>query len=158
MKTLTHTFSAIIALGLLSPLAMAEDKDKGIGPYTEAKIEATVDKNMANKGLALFTNKCSACHKIDERYVGPALKGVTKRRTPEWIMNMMLNPGEMLEKNDTAKELLGEYLVPMTFQNVTKDDARFILEYFRSVENGTAIGTATAQNTKESKNQQKKTK
>ncbi len=104
--------------------------DKGIGPVKELKLES-LNVDMATKGKQLFTAKCSACHKLPERYVGPALKDVTKRRTPEWIMNMILNPAEMLDQNDAAKELLGEFMVPMTFQNVTQDEARSILEYFR---------------------------
>ena len=30
-------------------------------------------------------------------------------RTPEWIMNMILNPTEMVEKDPLAKELLVEF-------------------------------------------------
>ncbi|MEO0169795.1 MAG: cytochrome c, partial [candidate division WOR-3 bacterium] len=82
----------------------------------------------------IFKTKCSACHKLDERYVGPALKGVTKRRTPEWIMNMILNPEEMTKNDPIAKKLLEEYLTQMTFQNVSEDEARAILEYFRLVD------------------------
>lgn len=103
---------------------------KGIGPVTEVKIDA-LNPAMATKGKATFEAKCSACHKIDERYVGPGLKDVTKRRTPEWIMNMILNPVEMTQKDPAAQELLGEFLTQMTFQNVSQEDARGILEYFR---------------------------
>lgn len=110
----------------------AADVDKGIGPIKEVQIDEKIDKLMSKKGKALFTTKCSACHKIEERYAGPALKDVTKRRAPEWIMNMMLNPTEMIEKNETAAALFGEFLIPMTFQNVTKEEARLILEFFRS--------------------------
>jgi hypothetical protein len=46
-------------------------------------------------------------------------------------MNMILNPGEMLDKDPVAQELLAEFLTKMTFQDVTQDDARSILEYFR---------------------------
>lgn len=109
----------------------AQTASKGVGPVTEVKIEAKIDAAMADKGKAAFEAKCTACHKIGERYVGPAITGVTKRRQPEWIMNMILNPAEMLQKDDVAKELLGEYLTPMTFQNVSQDEARQILEYFR---------------------------
>lgn len=111
--------------------------DRGIGPITEVTL-GPLDDALAKKGKIIFEQKCSACHKIDERYVGPALKGVTTRRKPEWIMNMILNPTEMLEKDPTAKELLATYLTPMTFQNVTKDQARAILEYFRQVDSAPA--------------------
>lgn len=125
----------ILALLFLSTnLIHAADTDKGVGPVKDLKIVAAIDAKMSAKGKTIFTTKCSACHKVGERYVGPDLKGVSSRRSPEWIMNMILNPAEMLEKNDQAKELLGEYMVPMTFQNVSQDEARAILEYLRSAE------------------------
>ena len=70
---------------------------------------------------------------MSKRFVGPGLAGVTERRTPEWIMNMILNPEEMVEKNPIAKQLLAEYLSPMANQNLTEKEARLILEYFRTV-------------------------
>ncbi|MFO7674425.1 MAG: c-type cytochrome, partial [Lutibacter sp.] len=75
---------------------------------------------------------CSACHKISKRVVGPALAGITERRTPEWIMNMILNPEKMVVENAAAKKLLEEYLAPMANQNLTETEARVILEYFRT--------------------------
>jgi mono/diheme cytochrome c family protein len=106
---------------------------KGVGPVQSVTV-GPLDTAMATKGEKLFNEKCSACHKIDERYVGPAIKGVSTRRAPEWVMNMILNPVEMTQKDPTAKELLGEYMAQMTNQNVTEDDARALLEYFRKVD------------------------
>ncbi|MBL0107478.1 MAG: hypothetical protein IPP52_09380 [Ignavibacteria bacterium] len=42
-----------------------------------------------------------------------------------------LNP-EQMTKKIAAKNLFAQYLVQMTFQNVTQDEARAVLEYFRS--------------------------
>lgn len=108
--------------------------DVGIGPVTSLSLESELKADLVKSGTELFSAKCAACHKMDERYVGPALKGVTERRKPEWIMNMILNPVEMTQKDPTAQELLGEYMTQMTFQNVTQDEARAILEYFRSID------------------------
>lgn len=108
-------------------------QNKGIGPITSVQLGA-IDNAMADKGQELFKKKCSACHKLEAKYVGPALKGVTKRRTPEWIMNQILNPKEMTEKDPIAKELLATFMTQMTFQDVTQDDARAMLEYFRQNE------------------------
>jgi mono/diheme cytochrome c family protein len=104
----------------------------GIGPIKSEVKLGPVDKTLAVKGESLFNTKCAACHKIDSRLVGPPLKDVTKRRRPEWIMNMMLNPQQMTMENPTAKELFATYLVQMTFQDVNQDDARAILEFFRN--------------------------
>ena len=57
-----------------------------------------------------------------------------KRRSPEWIMNMILNPQEMVEKDRCAKDLLVEFNgAAMANQNLTREQARDILEYFRTL-------------------------
>lgn len=108
----------------------------GIGPVKDEMKLAAVDVNLATKGKGIFDVKCVTCHKFDSRLVGPPLKDVTKRRRPEWIMNQVLNPAEMIAKDPVAKELFAQYLVPMTFQDVSHDDARALLEYFRAVDEG----------------------
>jgi len=107
-------------------------KDKGIGPISSITL-GEIDETLAAEGKGVFKSKCSACHKMSKRFVGPGLAGVTDRRTPEWIMNMILNPEEMVEKNPIAKQLLAEYLSPMANQSLTEAEARAILEYFRTV-------------------------
>ena len=105
--------------------------DKGIGPIKSITL-GEIDEAMVAEGEVIFKAKCSACHKISKRFVGPAMKDVTDRRSPEWIMNMILNPEEMVAKNPIAKKLLAEYLAPMANQNLTEKEARLILEYFRT--------------------------
>jgi mono/diheme cytochrome c family protein len=110
-------------------------EEMGVGPITEEiKLPTTTDKALVDKGHQLFDTKCSSCHKFDSRLVGPPLKDVTKRRRPEWIMNQILNPVQMVQENKIAKELFAQYMVQMTFQDVSKDDARALLEYFRAVD------------------------
>lgn len=111
----------------------AAGASKGIGPITNVAL-GPIDDAVAVKGKEIFTTKCSACHKWEERYVGPALNGVTQRREPEWILNMILNPDEMIKQDEQAKALFTEYLTPMTFQNVTQEEAEAILTYFRSLD------------------------
>ena len=106
--------------------------DKGVGPVTSLEL-GELDTALAGKGKAAYkSNGCTACHKISKRFVGPALKGVTKRRSPEWIMNMILDPEGMVANNEAARKLLAEYSAPMANQNVSEEDARAILEYFRT--------------------------
>jgi len=110
--------------------------ENGIGPITESvQLPTAIDMIKAKSGEAIFTEKCSQCHKLDERYTGPELRDVTKRRTPEYILNMIMNPQEMTQKHPEAKKLLAVYANQMTFQNVTMEDAKNILEYLRSVNN-----------------------
>jgi len=105
--------------------------NKGVGSITNLTLDA-VDEKLAEKGKALFKTNCTSCHKFKKKLVGPALKGVTERRSPEWIMNMILNPGKMVKEDPVAKALLEKYLSPMSNQSLSEEDARAILEYFRS--------------------------
>jgi cytochrome c551/c552 len=109
----------------------AKSDSKGIGKFTDVKL-AAIDPAMADKGQVVFNAKCAACHKTtDQKIVGPGLKDITKRRTPEWIMNQITNPVEMEQKDPVGKALLEKHLTQMTFQNVTDDETRQLLEYFR---------------------------
>lgn len=108
-------------------------QDKGIGPIKSITL-GDLDQALADKGAEEFKSKCSACHKADKKYIGPSPQGVLDRRTPEWVMNMILNPEEMVEKNAQAKKLLMEFNgTPMANQSLTEDEARAILEYFRTL-------------------------
>tara|TARA_B100000378_G_scaffold278724_1_gene283102 strand:- start:1879 stop:2379 length:501 start_codon:yes stop_codon:yes gene_type:complete len=113
---------------------MNDMSNKGIGPIKNIEIPEEIDQAMAAKGKAIFDSKCMACHKPDKKFIGPAPKGVLDRRSPEWVMNMMLNPQEMILKDPIAKQLLIEHNgSPMANQNLTEEEARQILEYFRTL-------------------------
>ena len=105
--------------------------DNGVGPIKEKLQIGEIDNSLAQNGKKIFEEKCMQCHKMDERYTGPALRAVTETRTPEYIMNMILNPEEMTKKHPEAKKMLGIYANQMTFQNVTQENARALLEYLR---------------------------
>ena len=104
--------------------------ENGLGPITSVSL-GDIDHELAEQGEEIFKTKCSACHKMDARYVGPALEDVLERRTPAYVMNMMLNPEEMLKRHPDARALLAEYMTPMPDQQLTEDDARAVLEYLR---------------------------
>jgi mono/diheme cytochrome c family protein len=104
----------------------------GIGPIKSLDIGEGIDKKLANRGQEVFGNLCTACHKMEKKYVGPSISGVSERRSPEWIMNMIMNPEEMIKKDPIAKRLLVESnMAVMANQNVSEEDTRAILEYFR---------------------------
>lgn len=108
--------------------------NKGIGPIKSLPLEETIDETMAANGLDLFKTKCAACHKPDKKFIGPAPIGIFERRSPEWIMNMILDPEQMTKSDPIAKQLLIEYNgSPMANQGLTEEEARAILEYFRTL-------------------------
>lgn len=93
-----------------------------------------IDKAMAEKGKTTYDVKCQACHSTGEnRVVGPGWKGVTTKRKPEWIMNMIMNVDVMLESDPEAQKMLEECLVRMPNQNLSKDESREVLEFMRTL-------------------------
>jgi hypothetical protein len=105
---------------------------KGIGPHQNVQLTHPLDEKMIASGQSIYDVKCSSCHKLsEEKLVGPGWKGVTDRRTPEWIMNFVTNTDEMMEKDTAAQHMLEVCLVKMPNQNLTEEDARSVLEYMR---------------------------
>ena len=109
-------------------------KNKGIGPISEMKFESTINQALVASGSAIFKQKCTACHLPNKKLIGPAMQGVFERRSPEWVMNLLLNPTEMLKQDPIAKALLKEYNnIMMLNQNLSEEEARAISEYLRSL-------------------------
>lgn len=109
-------------------------ENKGIGPIKNVELDEKIDRQMAVKGKEIYDTKCVACHSVDTKLIGPPQKGIMERRTPEWVMNMIMNPTEMLEKDPLAKDLLAEYNnTPMLDQNISEEEARALVEYFRTL-------------------------
>jgi cytochrome c551/c552 len=118
-------------------LAEAEKNWKdynGIGPVTSVDLSGEINQEMAAEGQAIYELKCTACHKVDKRFIGPSPQGIFERRTGPWIMNMILNPEQMVQEDPLAKLLLIEFNgSPMANQNLTEEEARAVLEYFRTL-------------------------
>jgi len=108
--------------------------NKGVGSITSVDLPLVVDEELVKQGEEVYNKLCLACHMVDKKFIGPSPKGILQRRSPEWVMNMILNPEKMVKEDPLAKDLLEEYNgSPMVGQNVTKDEARAILEYFRTL-------------------------
>ena len=98
----------------------------------EVELKTPLEQDRIPRGKAIFEMKCQACHRLDDkRVVGPGWKDITKRRKPEWIMNMITNVDVMLDEDPEAQKLLELCLMRMPDQNVSIGDARDILEFMR---------------------------
>ncbi len=108
------------------------DPERGEGKFTKVEVSPTLDQAMAASGEKIVNVKCGSCHKMtDERLVGPGWKGVSTRKSPEWIMNFITNPDAMIDKDPEVQAQLEICLVRMPNQSLTDDDARHIYEFMR---------------------------
>ena len=109
-------------------------ENKGVGPIKSVDLSAAVNQEMVAHGADVYKKMCTACHRTDRKFVGPAPTGILKRRSPEWVMNMILNPEQMVKEDALAKDLLKEFNgAPMVNQHLTEEDSRAIFEYFRTL-------------------------
>lgn len=103
---------------------------KGIGETKNVTLNHPLKEDMVESGRKIYEMKCAACHKLsDQRVVGPGWAGITSKREPEWIMNMITNVEVMLAEDPIARALLEECLVRMPNQNLSVQDARDVLEF-----------------------------
>ena len=111
-----------------------ELSNKGVGPITSITLADEIDQDMATHGQEVYGKMCTACHKADKKFIGPPPTGILKRRSPEWVMNMILDPEGMVKNDPLAKDLLMEFNgAPMANQGLSEEDARAVLEYFRTL-------------------------
>ena len=149
MKRLLLPFSLLFSLFLWTACggdqpaddSAAAQPENSAGPEThgdqikpgDIDVTQPLNAQWVASGKATYDVKCQGCHKLsDERLVGPGWKDVTKRRAPDWIMNMVTNVDMMLETDPEAQKLLEQCLVRMPNQNLDKQQAREALEFMRS--------------------------
>ena len=83
-------------------------------------------------GKALFNGNCAACHNLDRKMTGPALRGVTGRHAKEWFYPWIANSSALIKSGDPdAVKLWAEYKpsVMTAFPQLSKQDVDNILAY-----------------------------
>lgn len=168
---LSRTSSWVLALFLaVSAPAWAQGtasvSKEGVTPGTAAK--ATPDAAAAPTGApgagggdaaaiaagdALFKNNCAQCHAVNDKVVGPALAGISKRRPITWIIPWIHNSSKVIASGDEyAVKLFNEYgkqQMP-AFPQLSDKEITSIVAWVTSQEGGAkptvATGGATAEN------------
>ncbi len=52
-------------------------------------------------GKALFNANCAACHKLDKKATGPALRGVAEKYDTEWLYKWIKNSQGLIKSGDS---------------------------------------------------------
>ena len=83
-------------------------------------------------GKALFNANCAACHKLDKKATGPALRGVAEKYDTEWLYKWIKNSQGLIKSGDSkAVALFAEYnkSVMTSFPALSNGDIDNILAY-----------------------------
>ena len=90
------------------------------------------DDPLIKEGKKLFNANCAACHKLNKRAIGPALKGVTEKYDREWLYSWIKNSSAMIKAGDAqAVAIYEEYnrSVMNNFPQFSNEDIDKILAY-----------------------------
>ncbi|MCX6186719.1 MAG: c-type cytochrome [Bacteroidetes bacterium] len=89
----------------------------------------------AAEGEKLFNANCTACHAINDKVVGPALKDVDKRHSEAWNIKWVKNSQAMVKSGDAeALKIFNEFnQMPMTsFAQFNDEQIKSILAYIKT--------------------------
>ncbi len=83
-------------------------------------------------GKALFNSYCAACHKLDAKMTGPALRNVADRHDKEWLYKWIKNSSAFIKTGDAAAvKIYEEYnkSVMTAFPQLSNADIDNIIAY-----------------------------
>jgi len=106
-----------------------------------------VDAQNIEEGKELYKANCTACHQMDSRLIGPALRGVNDKYSEEWLIKWIKNSAELIASGDAdAIAIYEEYnQSPMpAFPYFSDDDVINILAYIDQAPEKQAVSATTA--------------
>ncbi|MEB2777048.1 c-type cytochrome [Algoriphagus sp. D3-2-R+10] len=126
-----HTL-AVLFFMLIGTQAFAAD------PAVDSSDEAVA------AGKALFNTNCKTCHKLDQKMIGPALRGATDRKSVELVKSFIKNSQAVIASGDAYyTSLFKEYnnTVMISHEFLSDDDLNNLLSY---IEFGDTVDPAAA--------------
>lgn len=84
------------------------------------------------KGKSLYNANCAACHKLNKKLIGPALKGVSAKYDKEWLYSWIKNSAALIKSGDEqAVAIYEEYnkVAMNAFPQLSNEDIDNILAY-----------------------------
>ncbi len=95
-------------------------------------IQLSAQTGDAKRGKGIFNANCAACHKLDKKSIGPALEGITEKRTREWLHLWIKDNNALRASGDVdAIAIYEEYnKMPMiAYPHFSEQDIDDILAY-----------------------------
>ena len=129
-RSLIFSFAAMLALSVTSLAQTATPAAPAPAPTAVATPAASGGDPV--KGKELFNSNCAACHKLDAKMTGPALRGISPRLTNEWLYKWIRNSQDMIKSGDAeavrvSKEYNGSVMT--AFPQLTNGEIDNIIAY-----------------------------
>ena len=103
----------------------------GVSAYAVDPAVANSDEAIS-AGKTVFNANCKQCHKLDQKSVGPALRGISDRRPVDWAKSFIKNSQAVIASGDAyATALYKEYnnTVMPSHEFLSDDDLNNLLAY-----------------------------
>jgi mono/diheme cytochrome c family protein len=129
-NSITKNFILSLAFVLTSSFSLfAQDA----APVADASVAAPATAGGdAVKGKELFNANCAACHKLDAKATGPALRGVANKYDMPWLYKWIKNSSDLIKSGDPkAIKIYEEYnkSVMTAFPQLSNKDIDDIIAY-----------------------------
>ena len=111
--------------------------------------QLSAQEGDANKGKGIYNANCAACHKLDKKLIGPALEGISEKRTREWLHSWIKDNNALRASGDAdAIAIYEEYnKMPMiAYPQLSEQDIDDILAYTDNKQEAEPQNTAGALN------------
>jgi mono/diheme cytochrome c family protein len=115
-----------------APAAGAATTAPAVAPAKADAAPAATSGGDAVKGKELFNTNCAACHNLDKKMTGPALRGVSGRHKKDWFYGWIKNSSALIKSGDAdAVKLWNENkpAVMTAFPQLSNADIDNILAY-----------------------------
>lgn len=92
----------------------------------------TLHAQDVKEGEKIFKSKCTSCHAIDRKVVGPALKGIPETKDEAWLIKWVKNSQALIASGDAdAVKIFEENnkLVMTSFTDLSDDQIKSVLAY-----------------------------
>ena len=132
-NSITRKLFLGVALSLVFSLSsFAQEAAPDAVVADAAAAPAPAGGGDAVKGKELFNANCAACHKLDAKATGPALRGVAAKYDTAWLYKWIRNSSELIKSGDPqAIKIYEEYnkSVMSAFPQLSDGDIDNILAY-----------------------------
>jgi mono/diheme cytochrome c family protein len=130
-KSISRIVALSIVLMISISLSSFSQTPAAAAPVAVAAVTPVAGGDPV-QGKALFNANCAACHKLDAKMTGPALRGVSAKHDKQWLYKWINNSSAMIASGDAdAVKLFSEYnkSVMTAFPQLKNTDIDNIIAY-----------------------------
>lgn len=130
----------VLALGLLAFTFVVNDTFRNTEQFgcatvtTEGCGTRDIETSNDHRGYTIFRTNCMACHRLNQKLVGPALSYSIQVRDSLWLRKMIRNANDLIMSGDTlAMAVYNEYnqLPHTSFEGFSDEELNDLIGYLK---------------------------